>query len=627
MGLTQTISSALTGLQAMQQGLALVADNVANANTPGYIRKSLLLTNSSEGGTGVQVVGISRELDQFVQRQLRTEVAGANYASTINQYYSRLDQVFGKPGGNDALDTLFNNFTSSLNALTASPDSIAAQGSVLNQAQVLAQHLNAMSGDIQQIRSQAESGIADGVNRANQLLQDIAQVSTRITATDGADAAAAALLDQRDKDITELSGLIDIRVLSTDHNGISIFTNSGVSLYDGQAVTLSFDGRPALNAQSAYNTDPNKSTVGTISLVTPNGDKVDLIGSKAIRSGTIAAYLQMRDQILPQAQRQLDEIANTLALSLSNRTQQGTAAVSGAQSGFDLDLSGLKTGNSISLVYTDNTTSTQHKVTIVRVDDPSTLPLDNSVTADPNDKVIGVDFSGGMASVVTQLNTALGSANLTFSNPSGSTLRVLDDGAPNLSDVNSFSASVTTSTLNSGDPTLPFFVDGFGGSLYTGAITAGGEQKTGFSASITVNPALLANPSALVRYSSTTNSGDSTRPDFIYKQLTAAAQLFSPTSGIGTASGPFSGTLADYVQQTISQQGAAADNASKLNDGQQIVVNALQTRFNDASGVNIDKEMSNLLTLQNAYGANARVMTAVKQMFDLLLGIGTGAIG
>jgi flagellar hook-associated protein 1 len=625
MGLSQAISSALTGLQATQQGLALVADNVANVNTPGYIDKSLLLTNSSEGGTGVQVVGISRELDQLVQRQLRTEVAGANYASTINQYYSSLDQVFGTPGGNDALDTLFNNYTTSLNALATSPDSIAAQGDVLNQSQVLAQHLNAMSSDIQQLRSQAESGIADGVNRVNQLLQDIQSVSTKITASGNSDAASAALLDQRDKDITELSGLIDIRVLSSDNNGISIFTNSGVSLYDGQAATLSFDGRPALNAQSAYNADPSKRTVGTIALTTQAGGQIDLIGSKAIRSGTIAAYVQMRDQILPQAQRQLDEIANALALSLSNRTLQGTAAASGAQSGFDLDLSGLKTGNSISLVYTDNTTSTQHKVTIVRVDDPSALPLDNSVTADPNDKVIGIDFSGGMASVVTQLNTALGSANLTFSN-SGNTLRVLDDGAPNLSDVNNFNASVTTDTLQSGDPTLPFFVDGSNGSIYTGAITAGGEQKTGFSASIAVNPALLANPSALALYSNTTNSGDATRPDFIYKQLTAAAQLFNPTSGIGTASGPFSGTLADYVQQTISQQGAAADNASKLNDGQQIVVNALQTRFNDASGVNIDKEMSNLLTLQNAYGANARVMTAVKQMFDLLLGIGTGTI-
>src|SRR5262249_30520176 len=152
----------------------------------------------------------------------------------------------------------------------------------------------------------------------------------------------------------------------------------------------------------------------------------------------------------------------------------------------------------------------------------------------PNDQVIGIDFSGGMASVVTQLNTALGSANLTFS-ASGSTLRVLDDGAPDLSDVNSFDASVTTDVFNSGDPTLPFFVDGSNNSLYPGAIPAGGQQKPGFSARIAVNPALLANPSALVKFSPSPSTGDSTRPDFIYEQLTAAAQLFNPTSGIGTA--------------------------------------------------------------------------------------------
>lgn len=620
MSLTSALNSALTGLQATQTSLGLVADNVANVNTPGYIRKTTLLTNSGGGGTGVQVIGISRELDQFVQRQLRSEVSGANYASIRSDFYTRLDQVFGSPGGDDALDTVFNNFTSSLNALTTSPDSTSAQGQVLNQAQVLAQHLNAMSSDIQELRSQAESGVADSVDRVNQLLQDIQQVSTKIVSGSSSDAASAALLDQRDKDVTELAGLIDIRVLPSDHNGISIFTGSGVSLYDGQAATLSFDPRPGLNPQSAYSSDPNERTVGTITLQTQNGAPIDLINSNAIRSGSIAAYIEMRDKILPEAQRQLDEVANSLALSLSNHTVASTPVTGGPPDGFKLDLTGLQNGNQISLNYTDGTGP--HKVTIVRVDDPSVLPLDNSLTADTNDQVIGVDFSGGLGSVVTQLNTALGAAGLTFSNPSGNTLQVVDDGVPDTVDIDSFSASVTTTTFNSGDPTLPFFVDGTNNSLYTGGITAGGDQKTGFSGRIAVNPALLANATSLVRFSNTTNIGDPTRPDFMYEQLTAATQLFNPASGIGTANGAFSGSLTDYIQQAISQQGAAADNASKLSDGQQVVVNALQTRFNDASGVNVDTEMSNLLTLQNAYGANARVMTAIKQMFDMLLNIG-----
>ena len=622
-GLTQALSTALTGLQSTQQGLNLVANNVANANTPGYVAKSLLLVNSPNAG-GVQVVGISRELDQFVQQQLQTEAGAANYASTLNSLYTSLNQVYGTPGGTNALDTLFNNFSASVNALATQPDSAAAQGDVLNQAKTLAQQLNSVSGQIQQIRGQADSGIASGVAQANQLLQDIQSVSSKFNAISPTDATSAALLDQRDTDITKLAGLMDIRVVSTGNNGISILTASGVSLLDGQqAATLSFNATPSITPQSAYNSDASKSTLGTITLTAPGGSQIDMIASKAIRSGSIAADIAMRDQILPQAQSQLDEVANSLALSLSNQTVQGMPATAGAQSGFDLDLTGLQTGNSISLVYTDNTTGIQHKVTIVRVDDPSVLPLSNSLTADPNDQVIGVDFSGGIASVVNQLNVALGSANISFANPSGSTLRVLDDGAANKSDVNSFSASMTTNTLNSGQPTLPFFVDGGSNSLYTGAITAGGNQKSGFAARIALNPALLANPSALVLYSNTTNIGDATRPNFIEQQLSTATQLYNPASGVGSSTSPFSGTIADYIQQTLSQQSMAVSNASQVNDGQQVVLNALQMRYNNSSGVNIDTEMSNLLNLQNTYGANARVMTTIDQLFTTLLAIGT----
>jgi flagellar hook-associated protein 1 FlgK len=620
MGLSTAISSALSGLQATQTGLSIVANNVANVNTPGYVRKSPLLSSTIAGGNGVLVLGVGRELDLIVQSQLRIQSAGANYAGTLNSYYSRLIQAYGTPGGGDALDTLFNNFTSSLNTLTASPDSTAAQGDVLNQAQVLAQHLNAMSADVQQLRSQAESGISDAVNRVNQLLQDIANVSSKITASAGRqDASSASLEDQRDADITELSGLLDVRVTSLGNGQVSIFTTSGVSLYDGQPSTLSFDAKTALNPSSLYSTDPTQRSVGTIALTTPNGAQVDLLANNSIRSGTIAALVNLRDDTLVKAQNQLDEMASEMALALSNRDVPGNT-VTGPPAGFNVDLSDLKNGNTISLTYTDNTSGTQHKVMIVRVDDPSVLPLDNSVSSDPNDQVIGVDFSGGMGSVVTQLNAALGSANITFSNPSGNLLQVVDDGAPNNSDIDALSASVTTDTLQSGDVTLPFFTDGT--NLYTGAITAGGAQKTGFSSRIAVNPDLLSDPSALVLFSGTTNIGDSTRPDFINQQLTAAAQQFNPAGGIGTAQGPYSGTIADYIQQIISRQGADAANASQLNDGQQVVLNALQTRFNDASGVNIDTEMSNLIVLQNAYGANARVLTAIKQMFDMLLQIG-----
>jgi len=66
-------------------------------------------------------------------------------------------------------------------------------------------------------------------------------------------------------------------------------------------------------------------------------------------------------------------------------------------------------------------------------------------------------------------------------------------------------------------------------------------------------------------------------------------------------------------------QGENASNASNLSQGQDVVVNALKQRVTDASGVNVDQEMTNLIQLQTAYGANARVMTAVRDMLDLLM--------
>jgi flagellar hook-associated protein 1 FlgK len=323
----------------------------------------------------------------------------------------------------------------------------------------------------------------------------------------------------------------------------------------------------------------------------------------------------MRDNVLVQAQNQLDSLASTMAQSLSDTTINGDTASSGLQTGFEVDTAGLLAGNRINLTYTDTATNTQHQVSIIRVDDPSVLPLANSVTADPNDEVIGVDFSGGLASVAAQLNTQFGGA-LSFS-ASGTMLQVLDDGAGNTTDVNALSVTQTATSLADGNPEIGLFTDGT--SPYTGAITANGSQSTGFADRIAVNPALLGDPSKLTLFDATTAIGDPTRPNFIYNQLTGASFAFAANTGLGDAKSPFTGDLSDYLRQVLSMQGEAASNASNLAQGQDVVVNALQQRMNSASGVNVDEEMANLIALQTAYGANARVMTAARDMLDTLM--------
>ncbi len=623
MGLSQALSTAMSGLRATQASLSLVSSNVANAETPGYVKKT---TNQVTGMTGdygssVLINGVNRQLDQYLQTQVRTETSGASYSAIRSTYLSNLQTVYGDPDDTGTIEYAFNNFLTAVQGLSTSPDSQSARIGVVNAAQSMAQQLNATTQGIQNLRANAESGLNESVNIANNAMAQIAKINIQLQNNGKTDAATASLLDQRDQYIDQLSQLMDIRTVTNNLNQVTVFTNSGVQLVGTEASRLSFNPQGTMTPNTLYNTDPSKNNVGTITINFPHGGSYDMVSTNSIRSGKIAAYLELRDNTLVQAQAQVDQLAAAMSSALSDKTTGGVAALaSGTQAGFDLDLAGMKSGNVVHLTYKDNLTGATHNLSIVRVDDPSVLPLGNAATLDPNDEVLGVDFSAGMGSVISQLNSALGSgANLQFSNPSGSTLRVLDDGATNRSDVLAASVTTTISSLTSGSPQLPLFTDN--GVPFSGAITVNGSQQTGLAGRISVNTALLGDPSRTIVYSTNppTAAGDTTRSDFILNQLTNGNYRYSPQTGIGTTAAPFTGTLANFARQFISQQGENANSAKQLADGQDVVLNTLKEKVTATSGVNIDDEMAHMLALQNAYSANARVMSSIKQMYDTLI--------
>jgi flagellar hook-associated protein 1 FlgK len=624
MSLSQALYSAMSGLRATQASLALVSSNVANAETPGYVRKTVnqIAGITGDFGSSVRINGVNRELDQYLQTQVRTETSGAAYADVRSTYLANLQTVYGNPDETGTIENAFNALTTAVQGLSTSPDSQSARIGVVNAAQAMAQQLNATTQGIQSLRANAETGINVSVDTANNALSQIALINNQLQNNGATDSSTASLLDQRDQYIDQLSQLVDIRVVTNNLNQVTLFTNSGVQLVGTEAAKLSFNPQGTVTPNTLYDKNPAKSNLGTITIDFPHGGSYDMVASGAIRSGKIAAYLELRDNTLVKAQAQIDQFAASMSSALSDKTTAATAAPASVlpQTGFDLDLSGLQSGNVAHVTYKDNITGATHNLSIVRVDDPSVLPLTNSATVDPNDDVVGIDFSGGMASVVTQLNTALGaSASLQFSNPTGSTLRVLDDGVPNRSDVTAASVTSTVTSLTSGNAQLPLFTDG--GMPYTGAITANGSQQTGLAARISVNSALLGDPSRTIVYSTNplTAAGDTTRSDFILTQLTTGSYRYSPQTGLGTTGAPFTGTLLNFAKQAISAQGEAASSAKQLADGQAVVLNTLQNKVSSTSGVNIDEEMAHLLSLQNAYAANARVMSTVKDMYTALL--------
>src|SRR6267143_1571448 len=224
MSLSGTLNTSLAGLQVTQQALQIVGANIANAQTPGYVRKTLTQTETAAGSTiSVRMASINRELD-----------------------------------------TLIHNFTTAMHSLAASPNSFAAQSTAVNSAQLLSRQLNAMSNGIQTMRGAAEQGIAADVQSANSALQQIATINGQVATSNAADPTAAALMDQRDKLIDQLSTLMDIHVVKGQFNQVSVYTGSGTQLVADQAATLSFNAQGTLAPSALWNANPTMSGVGTI---------------------------------------------------------------------------------------------------------------------------------------------------------------------------------------------------------------------------------------------------------------------------------------------------------------------------------------------------------------------------
>lgn len=622
MGLSSALASAMSGLRANQAALSIVSSNVANSQTPGYVaqRPDQIEVTTGDFGSTAKTTGVSRDIDSYVQNQLRTETGGSGYADQMANILKQLQNVYGTPGNSGTLETALNNFTSSLQALSTSAGSSSAQTVAVSAAQALATQLNVTTKGIQSLRSNVEQDLGTSSQAANAALNQIADINTKLQGLAPTDPSAATLMDQRDQAINSLSKYVDVRVTTDGSNQANIYTTTGIQLVGaGLASQFSFASAGALGATSLYNVDPAKSGVGALTIKLPNGSSIDVAGNNVVSSGQIAADLKLRDQTLVQAQNQVDQLAATMSSALSDKTTAGTT-VSGPPAGFDIDLAGAQPGNTVNITYTDST-NTQRQITLVNVTDPAALPLQNPTNANPVQ--IGVNFSSGMGAIASALNTALPGSHLSFSaapSPAtATTLRVTDDNS-GLAKVNSASSTKTISSLTSGSPQLPLFTDG-GQALYTGAITASGSQMTGLAGRIAVNTQLSTDPTRLSVYSTSpvTPTGDTTRSDYLYSQLTNTVFSYSPQTGLGSASQPFTGSVSNYLQQFLSVQANASTQATALQQGQSVVVSTLQAKFNSTSSVNLDSEMSNLIQLQNAYAANAHVMSVVQSMMNTLI--------
>ncbi|MGE8125929.1 flagellar hook-associated protein FlgK [Methylobacterium sp. NPDC080182] len=622
------ISTSSAGLAATQAAINIVSQNVANAGTAGYVKRTLSTVATGTNNSGVAAGTITRSFDAAALNQLRLETSGAAYTGTKSGIAAQLDALYGVPGSSTSLDGTLNTFTQSLQELAANPTSAAARTTVLGNAAAVASLINSAAGTVQNLRTGLESQLGTDTSAASTILSNIATLNGKIQNTTDS-TSLTDLQDQRDQAINSLSSYMDVQTVQQRDGTVSVMTQSGVTLVDrGNAATLTFDGRGVLSPTASYSTDPAQRTVGTITATLPGGGKIDLGAPGVLRSGSLAAEIEMRDQTLPQAQRQLDDLAAGLSKALTNTATTGTYSGTDTQ----ISVSTMQPGNTITFPVTDNTGAVRN-VTLVASATSSGAVVPAAQTTDASGLTLTFNASVGPGTYAA----AIQSAFATF-NASGSTYKLPTLSASPVSSTatsatltlgaagkvaGAASASVTAvsaSDLNTGNPSIAMFVDGTGNKLYTGTFD-GGSQLTGFAQRITVNGALAGNTAALTATSATDTSTSGARAQKLFTALTANQQTFSSSSGIGGVSAPYSATVIGFAQDIVSTQGANASNAAALDATQQTALSTAQSRFSAGAGVNIDQEMSNLIALQTAYGANARVLTAARDMLNQLLQI------
>lgn len=319
MTLSRALSSAHSGLVSTSFRAEISAGNIANANTPGYVRREAITTEHTIGGrgNGVRVAGVSRDVDPGLMRLRRESDASVARSSLLAQTYNQLNTELGTPDQDVGLFASLSNLESVIKEFAATPESPALQNGMLQAGRELINQFNALSNYTSVLRENADRNIGKAVETVNTALHDLHNLNRDFAGLDSNSAEAASLEDQRQGLIDTISEIIPVRELPQDDGRIELITTTGIILVSGVVQELSFTPANSIPPTVSYNDGSNVLSglaVGDQNLTPASG------GNFALTSGTLAGYFSIRDNIVPTFSTQLDTLAGDLITRFSDDT-------------------------------------------------------------------------------------------------------------------------------------------------------------------------------------------------------------------------------------------------------------------------------------------------------------------
>jgi flagellar hook-associated protein 1 FlgK len=300
---------------------AVISSNISNANTTGYSREIANVVTNSCGGS--DVASVTREANAALSEQVNSSTSQAASEQALANGLARLAQsvsdsassssASGSTQNGNSPSAMLANLQDALTTYEASPSDASAGQAVVTAASNLASSLNSGSATVQQVREQADSDMASSVSTINSLLNQFSQVNATIVSGLATGANVSGAEDSRDSILTQLSQQIGISTVANPDGSTSIYTDSGVTLFDVTPRTVSFTPTATYTA----------STTGAAVTV----DGVPITGASSpmpIQSGALAGLANLRDAVAPQYQAQLDQIAGGLINAFGESDQSTT---------------------------------------------------------------------------------------------------------------------------------------------------------------------------------------------------------------------------------------------------------------------------------------------------------------
>ncbi len=303
-GLFTSLSTASQSLAAANTGMDVAGQNIANINTPGYTRRTLLLaevppaTDLSATG-GVTVQGIRAERDPFVEARLASEQeAGAYDQATVNGL-TDIEAAVGLPG--QSLDAQLSSFFDAFSTLADDPTSASARDGVVVQAQQLVSGFHDMADRLSTARRTADASIVSDLGQVNQLASQVAHLNDQIS-INGPDVEN--LRDERNSAVAELVRITGAAVTSRPDGQVDLSVGNGRALVVG-ATAYTLTGTA---------TAPN-------GLTAIQSDGMDI--TSEITGGEIGGLLHVRDTVVPGYQSQIDQLASDVATAVNTAHHAG----------------------------------------------------------------------------------------------------------------------------------------------------------------------------------------------------------------------------------------------------------------------------------------------------------------